>query len=203
MIDGLVRVGDFNRLTLFALFALCSLLVVAAVVAIVSRVRFGRDLDPEEEQRKSVDDLQRTARKVGKKLGRSASAFRWMSRLLASIEIVGAAYFTWSGYSPTDTGANMALNSGHLAPVSYLGFAVIFAAAIQNRVHPYAKGVELQFRVWELANALRMSKIRQNNPQASHLNTAEALSKAIALATKPFSDRAELHYESDALRELQ
>lgn len=199
-IDGLVPVGDFNRLTLLAVFALSGLLVVAAIVAIISKVRFERDLDPAEEQRKSVDDLQKAAGKIGRKLGRSASAFRWMSRLLAAIELVGAAYFTWSGYSPTDTGANVALNSGHLSPVSYLGFAVIFAASIQNRVHPYAKGVELQFRVWDLANALRSSTIRQADPQVSQLQIAEGLSRAIALATKPFSDRAESHQEPSAFK---
>jgi hypothetical protein len=157
------------RITLFAVSALCVMLVAAAIVAIVSKIRFEKDLDPAEEQRKSVDDLQTSARKIGRKLGRSASAFRWMSRLLAAIEIVGAAYFTWSGYSPTDTGANIPLNSSHLSPIAYLGFAVIFAATIQNRVHPYAKGVELQFRVWELANALRRSTVRKTDPRASQL----------------------------------
>jgi hypothetical protein len=111
-----------------------------------------------------------------------------MSVLLATIEILGGAYFAITGSNPTLAQHD----SSGVTPVSLLGFAIIVVTAIQNRVHPYAKGVELRFRAWRIGHMVDRSELASYDGLDMH-SIARALVEEIAQATKPFTDKPEDH----------
>jgi hypothetical protein len=181
-----------HHIVLSLIVALFILVLIAAGFALSSGVRSKRPRNKQEEYSKFVHDLEKQAEKQVGKLGRGCFGYRSMSGCLAAIEVLGGAYFAITGSAashgsaiPSDPGGGTQITTATL-----IGFAIIVTSAIQGKVHPYTKAVELRFRRWNLDHILdRSQKARLDGTSNSRIS--EVLIDAISEATKPFSDKPE------------
>lgn len=188
-LDSLIGLAPVLILILF------SLVLVGGGFALGAGVRSRRHRNKEEEYSQYLRDLQRQGEKLVKRLGRGCFGYRSMSTCLAGIEILGGAYFAITG-SSVSTGTSDQMSGSHITVATLIGFAIIVTSAIQNRVHPYAKAVELRFRRWDLDYILdRSEKAKLDGIANSHI--ADVLIRAIRNATRPFNDKPEHPVSAD------